>query len=155
MAGGSARHERSSSHGRFLTWLFTIAVVLLAAVLVLKAVSVRWRYLRRGPRAQAGAAYHDLVTFVGDQGLEVRPEDTFEELAQRIEATFGVDASAFAASATRARYAPMPLAAPEGRVLHRELRAVKRSVRRRLTTRERATGALRLRSLLAQATLGG
>jgi protein-glutamine gamma-glutamyltransferase len=154
-AGGGITASSPSSHGRFLTWLFTIVVVLLAAVLALKAVSVRWRYLRRGPRAQAAAAYHDLVTFVGDQGLEVRPEDTFEELARRIEETFGVDAAAFAASATRARYAPMPLAAPEGRVLHRELRAVKRSVRRRLTARERATGALRLRSLLAQATLGG
>ena len=39
--------------------------------------------------------------------------------------------------------------------MRRELRAVKRDVRRRLTARERATGALRLRSLLAQATLGG
>ena len=39
--------------------------------------------------------------------------------------------------------------------MRQELRAVKRDVRRRLTARERATGALRLRSLLAQATLGG
>jgi protein-glutamine gamma-glutamyltransferase len=150
LAGGG-----SSGHGRFLTWLFTIVVVLVGAVLVLKAASVRWRYLRRGPRAHAAAAYHDLVTFVGDQGLEVRPDDTFDELAKRIQATFGVDAEAFAHSAGRARYAPLPLAEREARLLRRELRAVKRDVRRRLTARERATGALRLRSLLAQATLGG
>jgi transglutaminase-like putative cysteine protease len=158
-AGGGIGHGLgaggSSSHGRFLTWLFTIVVVLVAAVLVLKAASVRWRYLRRGPRARAAAAYHDLVTFVGDQGLEVRPEETFDDLARRVQQTFGVDAAAFAHSATRARYAPMPLAEREARLLRRELRAVKRDVRRRLTARERATGALRLRSLLAQATLGG
>ena len=145
----------SGSHGRFVTWLFTLAVVVLAAVLVLKVAFVRWRYLRRGPRAQAAAAYHDLVTFVGDQGLEVRPDDTFDDLAKRVQKTFGVDAAAFADSATRARYAPLPLAEREAPQLRRELRAVKRDVRRRLTARERATGALRLRSLLAQATLGG
>ena len=144
-----------SSHGRFLTWLFTITVALLAAVLVLKAASVRWRYLRRGPRAQAAAAYCDLATFVGDQGMALRPEDTFEELAERVQATFGVSAADFAQSATRARYAPLPMAEREGRLLRRELRAIKRDVRKRLTPRERATGALRLRSVLSQATLGG
>ncbi|MEP6640490.1 MAG: transglutaminaseTgpA domain-containing protein [Gaiellales bacterium] len=150
LAGGGG-----SGHGRFLTWLFTIVVVVLVAVLILKVAGVRWRYLRRGPRAQAAAAYHDLVTFVGDQGLEVRPDDTFDDLAERVQRTFGVDAAAFASSATRARYAPLPLAERESRLLRRELRAVKRDVRKRLTARERATGALRLRSLLAQATLGG
>jgi hypothetical protein len=145
----------SGSHGRFVTWLLTLAVILLAAVLVLKVALVRWRYLRRGPRGQAAAAYHDLVTFVGDQGLEVRPDDTFDDLAGRVEKTFGVDAAGFAESATRARYAPLPLAEREGRRMRQELRAVKRGVRRRLTARERATGAVRLRSLLAQATLGG
>jgi transglutaminase-like putative cysteine protease len=149
LAGGS------SGHARFLTWLFTIVVVVLAAVLVLKAASVRWRYLRRGPRAHAAAAYHDLLTFVSDQGLEVRPDDTIDDLAKRVQQTFGVDAAAFAHSATRARYAPLPLAEREARLLRRELRAVKRDVRKRLTARERATGALRLRSVLAQAALGG
>jgi protein-glutamine gamma-glutamyltransferase len=149
LAGGS------SGHARFLTWLFTIVVVVLAAVLALKAASVRWRYLRRGPRAHAAAAYHDLLTFVSDQGLEVRPDDTIDDLAKRVQQTFGVDAAAFAHSATRARYAPLPLAEREARLLRRELRAVKRDVRKRLTARERATGALRLRSVLAQATLGG
>jgi transglutaminase-like putative cysteine protease len=143
-----------SSHGRFLTWLFTITASLLAAILVLKGVGVRWRYLRRGPRARAAAAYRDLATFVGDQGLELRPEDTFEELAERVQSAFGVDAAAFARSATTARYAPLAVADPAGRRLRRQLRVIKRDVRKRLTPRERATGALRLRSVLSQATLG-
>jgi hypothetical protein len=144
----------SSSHGKFLTWLVTIVLAVLAGILVLKTVVVRWRYLRRGPRAQAAAAYHDLAMFVGDQGLEVRPEDTFEELAERLQTELGVDAGEFAESATRARYAPLPQAESEARLLRRQLRSVKRDVRARLTPRERATGAFRLRSALSQATLG-
>ena len=116
---------------------------------------MRWRYLRRGPRAQAAAAYHDLATFVGDQGLEMRPDDTFEELAGRVQTTFGVDAAAFAAAAPRAPATPR-CRSPSARAgaLRRQLRAIKHDVRQRLTPRERATGALRLRSALSQATLG-
>jgi transglutaminase-like putative cysteine protease len=148
------RTAGGSGHGRFITWLLTITAVVLLAVVALKAVAVRWRYLRRGPRAKAAAAYHDLATFVGDQGMEVRPEDTFEELAERVDSTFGVDAKAFARSATRARYAPLPMAEDEARQLRRQLRRIKHDVRERLTPRERFGGALRLRAVLSQATLG-
>ena len=154
LGSGTILASHSSNHGRFLTWLLSITIALLAAVLVLKAASVRWRYLRRGPRARAAAAYRDLATFVGDQGVALRPDETFEELAGRLQATFGVDAAAFARSANMARYAPMRTAEREGRRLRRQLRAIKHDVRRRLTPRERATGALRLRSALSQATLG-
>jgi hypothetical protein len=143
------------SHGRFISWLFTITLIVLAAVLVLKTASVRWRYLRRGPRARAAAAYHDLAAFVGDQGLALRPDETFAELAGRLQETFGVDAAAFARSATVARYAALPAAETESRQLRRHVRRVKHDVRERLTARERATGAFRLRTLLSQATLGG
>jgi hypothetical protein len=153
-ASGIIATGGSSSHGRFLTWLLTAVLAVVVVVLALKTLSVRWRYLRRGPRAQAAAAYRDLATFVGDQGLELRPEDTFDELAERVQSTFGVDAADFARSATIARYAPLPAADRESRRLRRELRAIKRGVRQRLTPRERATGALRLRSALSQATLG-
>jgi Transglutaminase-like superfamily/TgpA N-terminal domain len=144
-----------SSHGRFITWLFTAALAVIAAVLLLKAASVRWRYLRRGPRARAGAAYRDLATFVGDQGLTLRPDETFAELAERLQATFGVDAGAFARSATIARYAALPAAEQESRRLRGQVRRIKKDVRERLTPRERAAGALRLRTVLSQATLGG
>jgi hypothetical protein len=154
LGSGTILAAHGSNHGRFITWLLTITIALLAALLVLKAASVRWRYLRRGPRARAAAAYRDLATFVGDQGVALRPDETFEELAARLQATFGVDAAAFARSANMARYGPMPTAEREGRRLRRQLRAIKHDVRQRLTPRERATGALRLRSALSQATLG-
>jgi transglutaminase superfamily protein len=152
--GGEFPTAGGSSHGRFITWLFTALLVVLAAVLAIKTASVRWRYLRRGPRARAAAAYHDLATFVGDQGLAFRPDETFAELAERLQNTFGVDAAEFARSATVARYAALPVAETEGRRLRRQVRRIKHDVRERLTARERATGAFRLRSLLSQATLG-
>lgn len=153
-SGPIAVPSSNGGHGRFFTWLLTSVVVVLGVVLVGKALAVRWRYLRRGPRAKAAAAYHDLATFVADQGMELRPDDTFEELAERVESTFGVDAAAFAKTASRARYAPPAVAEPEARLLRRQLRTIKRDVRGRLTARERAGGALRLRAVLSQATLG-
>ena len=142
LAGGS-------SHGRFLPWLFTAVILVLIGVVVFKIVAARWRYLRRGPRARATAAYHDLATFVGDQGVAVKPGFTFEDLAGQVEHTFGVPATGFARAASRARYAPMGRARAAEAEMRRELRGVKRGVRQRLSRGERAAGAVRLRSVLS------
>ena len=140
-----------SSSGRFLPWLFSALIVVLVCVLLFKAIAARWRYVRRGPRARAAAAYHDLATFVGDQGLAVQPGYTFEDLAGQVEHTFGVPTTAFARAASRARYAPMGRARAAEAEMRRELRGVKRGVRQRLTRSERAAGAVRLRSVLSAA----
>jgi hypothetical protein len=137
-------------HTSFLGWLVWAAAAILAAILALKVISVRWRYLRRGPRAQAAAAYHDLATYVADQGLAVGPAQTFEELADRVQDSFGVEATAFARAATTARYAPPRRARSAEIEMRRELRGVKRALRSRLSARERITGTVRLRSALAQ-----
>jgi protein-glutamine gamma-glutamyltransferase len=139
-----------SHHGRFVTWLAWAALAVVLGILAVKAAAVRWRYLRRGPRARAAAAYHDLATFVGDQGLRVGPDRTFEELAGEVQDAFGVPVSAFAHHASRARYAPPRSARAAEVEMRRELRGVKRALRSRLSARERATGALRLRTALAQ-----
>jgi protein-glutamine gamma-glutamyltransferase len=141
-----------SNHGRFLPWLFTVFVIVLAAVVIFKVVATRWRYLQRGPRARAAAAYHDLATFVGDQGVPVRPGYTFEDLADRVEHTFGVPTTAFARAASRARYAPLGPARAAEIEMRRELRGVKRGLRERLSRSERAAGAVRLRSVLSAAS---
>ncbi len=140
-----------SGRGRFLPWLFTALVIVLIGVLVFKAVAARWRYVRPGPRARAAAAYHDLATFVGDQGMAVRPGYTFEDLAGQVEHTFGVPTTGFARAANRARYAPIGRARAAEAEMRRELRGVKRGVRQRLTRSERAAGAVRLRSVLSAA----
>jgi transglutaminase-like putative cysteine protease len=144
--------DRSRGNGQFVRWAFSVAVIVLIGIVVFKVLAARWRYLRRGPRAQATAAYHDLATFVGDQGVPVRPGYTFEDLADRVEHTFGVPTTAFALAANRARYAPIGRARAAEAEMRRELRGVKRGVRERLSPRERATGAVRLRSVLSAAS---
>ena len=113
---------------------------------------MRWRYLRRGPRAQAAAAYHELATFVGDQGVPPASSRTFEELAKEVDHIYGVDARAFAQAASRARYGPEPGAEPAEQTMRSELRSIKKGVRRQLTVRERLLGAVRLRATFAQTT---
>ena len=66
--------------------------------------------------------------------------------------TWGVDAAGLATAGSAARYAPPSMATAAGRQVRPELRRVKRNIRRYLTRRERAEGALRLRSVLAQTT---
>ena len=143
--------KASSGHG-FITAAIALVLVLLALMAAVKFVSVRWRYLRRGPRAQASAAYRELSTFVGDQGIEDSPERTFEELSAEIKRVFGVDASAFAEHASRARYGPESRATPAGGELRDDLRAIKRRIRTQLSLSDRFKGALRIRSALAQIT---
>jgi transglutaminase-like putative cysteine protease len=144
--------DRSHGSGQFVRWLFWAALLVLLLVILFKVVAARWRYVRRGPRARAAAAYHDLATFVGDQGVPVRPGYTFEDLADRVEHTFGVPTTAFARAASRARYAPLGRARASEAEMRRELRGVKRGVRQRLSKRERAAGAVRLRSVLSAAS---
>jgi hypothetical protein len=134
----------------FVRWLVVAAALVLAAVALAKLLLVRWRYLRRGPRAVAAAGFHELATFAGDQGMDVSSNLTFEDLAGRLGRAYGVDASGFAECASAARYAPMADALPAARAVRRQVRSVKRGMRRTLTRRERATGALRLRTALAR-----
>jgi transglutaminase-like putative cysteine protease len=143
--------KSSSGHG-FIAATVALVLVLVALMAAVKFVSVRWRYLRRGARAQASAAYRELSTFVGDQGIEDSPERTFEELSAEIKRVFGVDASAFAEHASRARYGPESRATPAGRELREDLRGIKRRIRAQLSLSDRFKGALRIRSALAQIT---
>ena len=139
-------------HRSFLVWLLTAAAILVGALALAKLAAVRWRYLRRGPRGQASAAYHELSTYLGDQGIEVPANATFEELAGLADRTWGVDARGLAAAGSAARYAPPAMARRAGSDVRPEMRRVRRELRRNLTARERGTGALRLRSVLAQTT---
>ena len=102
----AARPPRATRGRGFLTAVLILAVVLAAILAVVKFAAVRWRYLRRGPRQQASAAYHELSTFLGDQGVVPVSSRTFEDLSHEINRWYAVDASDFAASASRARYGP-------------------------------------------------
>src|SRR5262249_61001114 len=101
---------------------------------------------------QPAAAYYELSTYMGAQGVAVPANATFEDLAALVDDTWGVHASALAEAGSAARYAPPSTADAAGRDVRPELRRVKRNIRRYLSRRERAEGALRLRSVLAQTT---
>jgi hypothetical protein len=145
---GTARKHGTS----FFMWLLYATVVILALVGGFKLAAVRWRYLRRGPRARASAAYHELATFAADQGVPIGSNLTFEQLATRLKTSFDVDASNFASTASAARYAPLPAANSSSGQLRSQLRLVKRGIRVQLSRRDRFVGALRLRAVLAQTT---
>ncbi len=142
---------RSGGHSFFL-WAISAAAILIAALATVKLVAVRWRYLRRGPRGQASAAYHELATYFGDQGVRVNANATFEELAGLVEHTWGVDASRLAKAGSAARYAPPAIADRAGHEVRPALRRIRRDLRKSIDLRDRATGSLRLRSMLAQTT---
>jgi hypothetical protein len=140
----------SHDRGSFLRWLMAAVLAVMAVLGAVKLVLVRWRYMRRGPRSTAAAAFHELATFAGDQGVTVSSNLTFEDLAQRLGDTYGVDAGPFAACASAARYAPPREAERAGRRIRRQVRLLKRDIRRQLTARDRFTGAFRLRTALAR-----
>jgi transglutaminase-like putative cysteine protease len=142
---------RSGGHSFFL-WAISAAAILIAVLAAVKLVAVRWRYLRRGPRGQASAAYHELATYIGDQGVRVNANATFEELAGLVEHTWGVDASPLATAGSAARYAPPQIADRAGRDVRPALRRIRRDLRKSIDLRDRVVGSLRLRSMLAQTT---
>jgi len=142
---------RAGGHSFFL-WAISAAAILIAVLAAVKLVAVRWRYLRRGPRGQASAAYHELATYIGDQGVRVHANATFEELAGLVEHTWGVDASPLATAGSAARYAPPEIAARAGHEVRPALRRIRRDLRKSIDLRDRAMGSLRLRSMLAQTT---
>jgi hypothetical protein len=136
----------------FVVWVLMAVAVVAAALAALKFAAVRWRYLRRGPRGQASAAFHELSTYLGDQGVPVPQNATFEDLAGLVRKVWGIDASALATAGSAARYAPPATAARAGGDVRPQLRRVKRELRRIVSRSERASGALRLRSALSQTT---
>jgi len=105
------------------------------------------RFLTRDPRRLAGACRKELRDFVLDQGVDVPASATLRELAVLVEDEFRVEAAAFGLHATAARFAPAVGAREAARAMRRDLRAVRRGIRRTLSRSERLRGLLSLRSL--------
>jgi transglutaminase-like putative cysteine protease len=145
LGAAAPQHSRS-----FVRWLLVAVVIVLAALLFAKWAAVKLRYLRRGPRAQASAAFAEMATFAGDQGVTVGQDATYEDLARRLQHVWGVDAFPFAHDASAARYAPPYEASVAARRLRSHTRQMKRQIRRNLELRDRASGALKLREAVAR-----
>jgi hypothetical protein len=144
LGGIDLRAERGAS----LLRLLAIVLLALAALIVLaKLVVRRSRFLTQDPRRVAGACRSDLADFLRDQGLTVGRSATLGDLGETLQRSFRIDAERFVAAAGEARYGPPAHAVVAARRARRELRAVRRQLRRSLRAWDRATGLFSVRSL--------
>jgi transglutaminase-like putative cysteine protease len=137
-------------HGRDWGILRLLLIGIAIAVVVLTLAKLTHRGLRfatRDPRRLAAACRKELRDFLLDQGLDVPPSATLRELAELVEKEYSVEARAFGLHATAARFGPRRSAGEAARAMRRDLRAVRRGLRRELTRGERIRGLLSLRSL--------
>ena len=133
--------------GSLLKLLGVLAVLALMGVALAKLGRRRVRYLTRDPRRVARAVRAELAEYLLDQGLPVPRSATPHELAELLDRELRIDATAFADALAAARYAQPDRAADASRDARRELRAIERLLRKRLTNAERARGFLSVRSL--------
>ena len=114
-----------------------------------KVIRRRLRYLTRDPRRLAGAARRELADFLVDQGVDVRPSATPDELRLLVREELGADGRQFAAALAEARFGPPETSAAAAARAHTELRALLRVIRRGLGRTARLRGLVALRSLRA------
>ena len=151
---GSRPPEPSSAAGagggdRSRPVLLLLALLAAAAggIALTKLVFRLTRSARRDPRGVAAACRQELAAFLADQRIEAPRSATLGELGQLVEREFGVEAGAFVAAATAARFGPAGDAVPASVTARRELRTLLEAARRGLTLRDRLRGLLSLRSL--------
>jgi transglutaminase-like putative cysteine protease len=134
-------------HGSLLLLLALVAAALLAAIAVTKLAVRHARYLTRDPRHVAAACRRELADFLLDQRIDAARSATLHELGAIVRDELAVDPDRFVAAATAARFGPPGGARASARDARRELRALMRLVRTRLSARERVRGLLSLRSI--------
>ena len=140
----TSHHRRDWGILRLLVLALAGAVVLLVLAKLLRRGS---RFLTRDPRRLAGACRKELRDFLLDQGVDVPASATLRELAALVEYEFRVETEAFGLHATAARFAPPAGARQAGHAMRRDLRTLRRGIRRTLSPSERLRGLLSLRSL--------
>jgi transglutaminase-like putative cysteine protease len=147
----AALQAESGSDGgsgeRTLGILLLVGLAAAAAIAGVKVVRRRLRYMGSDARRAAAACRLELADFVRDQRVDVGPGATLPELGQAVRTAFAVDTSRFVAAAGAARFGPEPSARAATRSARRELRAVLRQIRARLSKGRRARGLVSLRSL--------
>jgi transglutaminase-like putative cysteine protease len=142
LAGGSG----GESHASLLRLLALVAVGLAAAIVLLKLLVRRARYLTRDPRRLAAACRRELADYLADQGIPVPPSSTLGELAGTVD-DLGVRATPFVEAVGLARFGPPQASAVAARRARQELRRLRRELRHRLSKLERLRGVFSLRSL--------
>jgi transglutaminase-like putative cysteine protease len=118
-----------------------------AAIVLLKAVRRSARFASRDPRTLASACRRDVVGFLADQGVELPPSATMPEIGAMLDRFYSIDARPFVRDVTLARFGPPERTGSALRGARRELRGIRRGLRRRLGYVSRLRGAASLRSL--------
>jgi len=139
-----AQKKRTPS---LLFFLFLLAAGVAAVIVLMKTGRRKLRYLTRDPRRIAVACARELAEFLQDQRVPPLQAATFRELGGTVSDQLGVDAGSFTQAATAARYGPPEGARQAAGAARKELRELKRRLRRSLTTSDRARGLLSVRSL--------
>ena len=130
--------------------LVALAVAILALLFVLAKLALRRaRFFTQDPRRLAAACRRELVDFLLDQRVEVPRSAGPRELGRLLRRRVGIDASDFAEALGRARFGPEASAADAAREARRELRSVRRGLRRTFPIGRRARGLFSLRSVVA------
>jgi protein-glutamine gamma-glutamyltransferase len=145
--GSPVTPEPKKGTPSLLFFLFLLAAGVAAAIVLLKVGRRKVRYLTRDPRRIAVACARELAEFLQDQRVPALQAATFRELGRTVADRLGVDASSFAQAATAARYGPPESARPAAGSARKELRELKRRLRRSLAKSDRARGLLSVRSL--------
>ena len=154
-ADARGEHARSvplpageGSHRLLVAGLVLAALVAAAgALLAAKLVRRRLRYVTGDPRRVASACRRELVEFLADQRVEVPASATAAELARRVREEYALASDAFVRAVDAARFAAPEPARAAAEAARREVRELRRLLRRRLGPFDRVSGALSLRSL--------
>jgi hypothetical protein len=106
----------------------------------------RARYLSRDPRRRATASRQELEEYLRDQGVEIQPCATLDDLRRAVGEELGVDARPYADAASRARFGRSRDASVAADRARSELRALLRRARDELSLWDRFRGLVSLRS---------
>jgi protein-glutamine gamma-glutamyltransferase len=147
VTGGPVTPEPKKATHSLLFFLFLLAAGVAAVIVLLKIGRRQFRYLTRDPRRVAVACARELAEFLQDQRVPAAQAATFRELGGTVAERLGVDASGFAQAATAARYGPPGAARQAAGSARKELRDLKRRLRKSLARSDRARGLLSVRSL--------
>jgi len=142
VSGSNRRDE-----GGLLKLLALAALAVGAAIWLLKSALRGARFLTRDPRRVAAACRRELADYLADQRVAVPESATVAELGEVLRREAGLDPSRFVDAVDTARFGPPAGAAEASLRARRELRAIVRTMRRRLSTWERVRGVVSLRSL--------
>jgi protein-glutamine gamma-glutamyltransferase len=149
-ARGSGSGAASTVRERGPSLILVLLIVLggaFAAIVAAKAIRRSLRFAKRDPRELASACRADVVGYLADQGVEISPSATLPEIGDTLERYYAVSAEPLVRDLTLARFGPPSVAPAALRRARRELRELRRNLRRRLGIISRMRGAASLRSL--------